>query len=137
MSLAFEWVSYREKCEVRWFREHLPHLLQIIDLYVCSSLSEGLSLSILEAMSAGKPVVATNVGGNPEIVWNEKTGFLVQPQDQESLALKLIFLLKDKQLAYQLGMNGQRQVYQRFSLEQMVNSYLQLYEKALMRRKDG
>jgi len=117
------------------FREDIQAILQAMDLFVLPSLSEGLSLSLLEAMAAGKPVVATNVGGNPEVVLHGITGYLVPPKDPESLALRVVELLKDRSLAQQFGANGQRRVYERFRIEQMVKSYQELYKEALMKRK--
>jgi glycosyltransferase involved in cell wall biosynthesis len=113
------------------FRDDIPGLLRITDVYVCSSLSEGLSLSILEAMAAGKPVVASNVGGNPEVVVHGKTGFLVPPQDPETLASKIILLLQNKLLSQQFGAEGQLRVHEKFSRERMVDTYQRLYQKAL------
>jgi glycosyltransferase involved in cell wall biosynthesis len=114
------------------FRNDIFDLLQISDVYVCSSLSEGLSLSILEAMAAGKPVIATNVGGNPEVVVNGETGILVPPQDPEILASRIVSLLRDKPLSQQFGLKGQWRTDEKFSYERMVHSYQQLYEEALL-----
>lgn len=112
------------------FTDHVTELLHITDVYVCSSRSEGLSLSILEAMAAGKPIVATNVGGNAELIVDEVTGFLVPSNEPERMAEKLILLLRDRTLARQLGASGQQRVYEKFSLERMVHSYRRLYEAA-------
>lgn len=116
------------------FREDIPALLQAMDLFVLPSLSEGLSLSLLEAMAAGKPVVATTVGGNPEVISHGETGFLVPPGHPESLSSRIILLLQDQPLARKFGINGQQRVYEKFGLEQMVHSYRHLYEKALLMR---
>ncbi len=118
-------------------RNDVPALLQIIDVYVCSSLSEGLSLSILEAMAAGKPVVATDVGGNPEIVIDGETGFLVPPKDAKKLALKIALLVKDTALGYRLGAKARKRVQGQFSVGSMVDSYLDLYKQVLSPRKKG
>lgn len=117
------------------FRDDVGALLHIMDVYVCSSLSEGLSLSILEAMAAARPVVATNVGGNPEVVANKKTGLLVPPSDPTALASRINLLLKNKHLAREISLNAQRVVHQRFSLRQMVESYEELYRVARGRRE--
>lgn len=131
-------LAYRSNIEknVRFtgFRKDIPDLLQIMDVYICSSESEGLSLSILEAMAAGIPIVATNVGGNPEIVLEGETGFLVPTKDPEALASKINLLLNDQLLARKIGENGRQRVYEKFSIEQMVNSYQLLYDKALLKR---
>jgi glycosyltransferase involved in cell wall biosynthesis len=116
-----------EKITFAGFRNDMINLLHIMDVYVCSSISEGLSLSVLEAMTAAKPVVATNVGGNPELVLNGETGFLVSPQDPESLASKITLLLNNKPLAHQFGLKGKLRADETFGREQMVASYERLY----------
>lgn len=116
------------------FREDIPNLLQAMDLFVLPSLSEGLALSLLEAMSAALPVIATDVGGNPEVVLDGETGFLVPPKDPESLALKIMFLFRNRSLAQKLGVNGQQRVEEKFNLERMVSAYQQFYEDALLKR---
>jgi glycosyltransferase involved in cell wall biosynthesis len=115
------------------FRSDIAALLHAMDVYVCSSVSEGLSLSILEAMAAAKPVVATDVGGNPELVVDDATGFVVPARDPSRLAERITFLLEHDELARELGRNGQRRVEQRFTLGHMVDSYEALYYAALAR----
>ncbi len=114
------------------FRNDIPELLNLFDIYICSSISEGLSLSILEAMAAGKPVVATQVGGNPELVIPGKNGFLVSPGDPYALAEKILILLKDKNLRELMGRTGKKIAEEKFSLEKMVKNYQNLYEKLLV-----
>jgi glycosyltransferase involved in cell wall biosynthesis len=120
------------------FKTCIAELLQIMDVYVCTSISEGLSLSILEAMAAGKPVIATNVGGNPEIIAHGDNGFLVPAKSAAELSAGLIMMLRDKQLAKRLGVKGQQNVQEKFSREEMINKYQRLYDDALfekMRKK--
>jgi len=112
-------------------RQDIPRILALLDVFVLPSLSEGLSMAILEAMMAGKPVIATRVGGNPEIVLDGETGFLVPSKDSHALAERLITLLTDRHLAAQLGANGQRRAEGQFSLQTMVNAYQSLYEERL------
>ena len=76
-------------------RQDVPRLLSVLDVFVLPSLSEGLSLALLEAMASGKPVVATRVGGNPELIDHGRTGFLVQSEDAKDLAANLLKLLND------------------------------------------
>lgn len=108
-------------------REDVPELLKIMDVFALPSLSEGLSKAILEAMAAGLPVVATNVGGNPELVIENQTGFLVPSGDPQGLANAIIYLLKNHEQAKRMGMSGQEMVRQHFSLEKMIKSYENLY----------
>jgi glycosyltransferase involved in cell wall biosynthesis len=115
------------------FREDISALLSLMDIFVLPSLSEGLSIALLEAMAAGKPVIATNVGGNPELVVDGETGYSVPPSDADALEAKLRLLLADKCRAKKLGENGQKRVQQKFSLQAMADNYQQLYEDCLRR----
>ncbi|MCI0557585.1 MAG: glycosyltransferase [Nitrososphaera sp.] len=110
------------------FREDVPALLQTMDIFILPSISEGLPLSALEAMASGKPVVASNVGGIPEVVKDGVTGYLVSPKDPEALADKILLLLRHPELAVDLGRSGRKRVEDSFSLEKMVERYQSLYE---------
>jgi len=112
------------------FREDVPSLLQAMDVFVLPSLSEGLPLSILEAMAMQKPVVASNVGGIPEVVQDGMTGCLVPPSDPEALADKILQLLHHPQAAVTLGKQGRKRVEVTFGLNQMVYEYQSLYANA-------
>lgn len=115
------------------FRRDVAALLHIMDVYVCSSISEGLSLSILEAMAAARPVVATEVGGNPELVVNDNTGFLVPAGDAAGLASRITLLLEHEHLARAIGLNARRLVFHRFTRRHMVDAYEELYHRAAAR----
>jgi len=101
------------------------------DLYVCSSLSEGFSNSILEAMAMGLPVVATDVGGNPEAVTNGVTGFLVEKGHVTDIAEKIISILRDPELGSSLGRCGRRVTEEKFSLKKMIREYEGLYSELI------
>lgn len=112
-------------------RQDIPRILALLDVFVLPSLSEGLSMAILEAMIAGKPVVATQVGGNPELVLDGETGFLVPPRDSQALASSLVTLLTNKQQAVQFAEKGKRRAEGQFSLGTMVHAYQTLYDECL------
>lgn len=112
-------------------RQDIPRILALLDVFVLPSLSEGLSMAILEAMMAGKPVIATRVGGNSEIVLDGETGLLVPPKESHALAESLITLLKDRHLAAEFGEKGKLRAERQFSLQTMVNAYQSLYEERL------
>lgn len=112
------------------FRDDVPSLLQAMNVFVLPSLSEGLPLSVLEAFALQKPVVATNVGGIPEIVQDGATGYLVPPRNPEALAEKIIMFLRNPQMAANMGRAGRKKVEDDFSLEKMVREYQALYEEA-------
>jgi glycosyltransferase involved in cell wall biosynthesis len=113
------------------FREDVAALLSLMDIFVLPSLSEGLSIALLEAMAAGKPVIATNVGGNPELVVDGETGYSIPPRDADTLAAKIRLLLTDQCRAKELGENGRKRVQQKFSLQAMADNYQRLYEDCL------
>ncbi|UCE67742.1 MAG: glycosyltransferase family 4 protein [Candidatus Zixiibacteriota bacterium] len=113
------------------FRDDIPKLLNLMDVFVLSSISEGLPLSVIEAMSASKPVVATDVGGLPEIVIPGKTGYLVKAGNADALAEKLAILLNDQPLREQMGNQGRKAVEKKFSLDAMIEKYQELYAELL------
>jgi glycosyltransferase involved in cell wall biosynthesis len=104
-------------------------LLPGFDLYVNSSVHEGLSVTILEAMSAALPVVATQVGGNPELV-SADTGVIVPPRDPAAMGQALYKLAADRYLRKACGPAGRARVELCFSFEQMALAYLQCYRAA-------
>lgn len=112
-------------------RQDIPRILALVDIFVLPSLSEGLSMAILEAMIAGKPVVASHVGGNPELVLNGETGFLVPPRDSVALASSIATLLMNRPQAIEFGNHGKHRAEGLFSLEIMVKTYQALYDECL------
>jgi glycosyltransferase involved in cell wall biosynthesis len=115
-------------------RDDVPELLGTADVFVLSSHSEGLPLSILEAMAAGLPVVASNVGGVSEVVVDGDTGLLVPPGDAQSLAAAIERLLEDPPLCRRLGEAGQNRVAEHFDLAAVQQAHLDLYRRVLARR---
>ncbi|HVQ28079.1 MAG TPA: glycosyltransferase [Vicinamibacteria bacterium] len=109
----------------------LAEALAAIDLFVLPSLMEGHPLAILEAMAAGKPVVATRVGGNHEAVDDGRSGLLVPPRDAEALAEAISSLARDSERAARMGLEGRRLLGERFSLEAAVRANEQIYLKHL------
>lgn len=116
------------------FREDIPSVLQCMDIFVFPSLSEGLPLAVLEAMAAGKPVVATDVGGIPEVIGDGQTGFLVPPKNPDLLAEKITFLIRDRALRSRFGHSGRARVQKEFSLQNMVEEYQLLYDHFFNKR---
>lgn len=109
--------------------ERVPELLKVSYACVLTSFFEGFSNSILEYMSAGKPVVATNVGGASEAIIENETGFLVESDDDEMLANRLVELLEDEKKARIFGEKGRRIVEEKFSLQSQLENTLNLYRK--------
>ncbi len=99
-----------------------------MDVFVLPSVTEGISIALLEAMACGRPIVATRVGGNPEIVIDGETGFLVSPKEPDKMAEAIIKVLSDREMAKKMGEAGRRRVEEEFSLERMVREYEKLYK---------
>lgn len=116
------------------FREDIPRLLASLDLFVLSSHLEGLGSSIMDAMASRLPVVATEVGGIPEVVINRETGLLVPPRNPEALADAIFKLYFDRMLARRLGENGYRIVHEKFSAEAMALRIIDVYEKIALKK---
>lgn len=112
-------------------------LLSATSVLVHTAHSEGLPNSVLEAMACGIPVVATAVGGIPELVQNRSTGFTVAPGDADSVAAHVIDLLADSHLAKSVGERGQQHVRQHYSLEQQTEALFELYGEMLRQAGRG
>jgi glycosyltransferase involved in cell wall biosynthesis len=123
------------------YRSDVPELLSQATLLVSASYSEGLPNVLMESMAAGVPVVATRVGGSPEVVGeNGVAGLLVPPRDVEALAKAICTLLDDPDLSRRLGEAARERMTTLFSVERMVNEteylYTTMLEQATKRRHD-
>lgn len=103
--------------------------LKEMDLFVLSSRTEGCPIVILEAMAMGLPVVATNVGGNPELVVNNETGFLVPHGDSNKMAQAILTLTSDRDRARNLGQNGRKMAFTKFHPASFTDKFQTLYQK--------
>lgn len=115
------------------YRDDVATVLAGLDIFVLPSLSEGLPLSLLEAMAAGKPVVASNVGGIPEVIRDGDNGFLAQPATPVDFADCILTLLADPSRARLLAGNARELVSARFGMAAMVGAYENLYRQLLLR----
>ena len=120
-----------QRCVFTGFRADRAGLIQAMDVLVLSSLYEGCANVILEAMALAKPVVATHVGGNPELVEEDRTGFLVPVRDPQAMAKAVVVLLRDLPRARGMGQAGQRRIENDFSIEQMIGRTEALYQQLL------
>ncbi len=111
--------------------DNIPQLMRCFDVFVLPSKSEGISNTILEAMATGLPVVATRVGGNPELVEEGITGELVPAENPAALATALQSYVDDKTKQQKQGRAGRARVEKQFSIENMVNEYLTVYSDLL------
>jgi len=114
------------------FRPDVLSLHKAFDIFVMSSITEGLGTSLLDAMASGKPVVATTTGGIPEVVVDGVTGSLVPPRDHEAMAAALVKLLKDPALRERLGKAGLARARQKFSADRMLHQTLRVYQRVAM-----
>ena len=114
-------------------RNDVADLVAILDVVVLPSRSEGLPFALLEAMVLAKPVVATRVGGNPEVVEDGRTGLLVPPENSAALARAVLFLLDHPAEAAAMGQRGYLRVLRDFSLTRSVGALQELYWSAASR----
>jgi len=115
-------------------RSDVPEILRALDLFILPSLNEGISNTIIEAMATSIPVVATRVGGNPELVEEGRTGALVRPGDFQSMAAAIVRYLQHPDLSTRHGEAAKQTVIKRFSIEAMVRSYEAVYRRLDRRR---
>ncbi len=133
-------VALREKAETlgiapyvvfAGYRNDVGRYYSEMDVSVLTSLSEGLSITLLESMNHRIPVVATRVGGNPEVVMDGCTGFLVPPGDPVSFASRVVELLRNRELRVRMGEAGYRRTMERFRIDEASRRYLEIYSDLL------
>lgn len=112
-------------------------LLQASDVFCHLSRTDGLSNALLEAMAAGLPCVLTRVGGNPEVVEDGRSGFLVPSDDPEASARYVLQLLRDSELRSRMGKRGQQLIQERYTAGHMVNRIVALYDSLLSQKGEA
>lgn len=112
-------------------RQDVPELLRAFDVFILSSMNEGISCAITEAMATGVPVIASDVGGNPELVDHEQTGFLFSPEDELGLLQCVNTYYNDRPLARKHGLAGREKMLELFTNEKMVAEYEQVYRRVV------
>ena len=112
-------------------RKDVANLLAASDVFLMSSISEGIPLTVIEAMAARRPVVSTAVGGLPELIEHGVTGFLASSRDDSSLAASLIELYRNADLRERMAEEAARRAHENFSLDGMLNSYRNVYHDVL------
>ncbi len=120
--------------ELAWLpgvRHDIPNFMRGLHAFVLPSLAEGVSNTILEAMASSLPVIATDVGGNSELVSDGETGYIVPSAQKELMAERLVALASDVQFARLMGEAGRERVIRKFSLQAMVDNYQAVYDKLL------
>jgi len=122
-----------ERAKFLGWREDIPEIMQILDIFVLPSLNEGMGRVLVEAMAAGKPIVASSVGGIPDLVKHGQNGFLVEPGDVNDLSLAIGRLLTDKKLRDEMGRRAKIMA-RDFGVEKMLGKIDVLYS-SLFKRK--
>jgi glycosyltransferase involved in cell wall biosynthesis len=115
--------------------DNIPEPLNAMDAFVLPSIAEGMSNTLLEAMATGLPIVATRVGGNPELVEEGTSGQLFSPGDVADLADRLGALARSSETRLRLGAAARRRVLAHFTLEQMVANYRKMYRELADQRR--
>ena len=108
----------------------IESFINVMDICVLSTFTEGISNSILEYMALGKPVIATSGGGTNEIIKNEESGFLISPSNPKELAEKIEKLLNNADLRMNMGQVGKEIIINNFSIDKMVNKYIDIYKNS-------
>jgi glycosyltransferase involved in cell wall biosynthesis len=129
--------KYIEHFRMLGLKSGVESLINVMDIGVLSTFTEGVSNSILEYMALEKPVVATFGGGTNEIVIDNETGFLINPSNPEELADKLGILLNNADLRTNMGLAGKKRIINEFSVEKMVRNYTDLYKMILSNKSSS
>lgn len=126
-------ISVSDKVTFLGWRDDVPEIMQLLDIFVLPSLNEGMGRVLVEAMAAGKAIVASDTGGIPDLIIHGHNGLLVPPKDSNRLAEAIITLLKDTHRREEIGKNG-RLLAKRYSVEFMVDKIETLYEGLLAKK---
>ena len=111
------------------FRRDIPDILDATDIFVLPSLTEGLPLSLMEAMASGKAVIATNVGGIPELIDPDVNGVIISPNELTALINAISSLLDDQARCKELGFRAKIYANCNFGLTRMIRSYDEIYQR--------
>lgn len=109
-------------------RFDMPEIFKLLDVFLLTSFTEGISITLLEAMASGAPAIVTDVGGNPEVVSDGESGYLVPAGENEILAARIVKILKDDGLSKQLSKQAHARALNCFSFNMMLDKYLELYD---------
>ncbi|MBI4619597.1 MAG: glycosyltransferase family 4 protein [Desulfobacterales bacterium] len=117
------------------WRGDVPQLIDMFDIFVLPSLNEGMGRVLVEAMAMGKPIVASDIGGIPDIVKDRSNGILFPPRDVDAMAEAIIKLLLDRELARKMGKEGKKLAYPAYDASVMLRKIEGLYEELLQKKK--
>jgi L-malate glycosyltransferase len=121
--------SSSDRVKLTGYRSDARDLVQAMDLFVLSSFSEGTSMALLEAMAAGVAVAVTDVGGNPEVVQREQTGWIVASDDREALTVALLEAVRNPQKRQAFADAGRHRFETQFAMRSMIARYRDEYRR--------
>lgn len=130
-------LGIRDRVHLLGHRDDVTSLLGLMDIFVLPSTNEGMSNTLLEAMATGLPCVASDVGGNPELVSHGKDGYLFASGDEAALKDRLLQLCGDASLRASLGEAARARIMRDFSIESMIGRYEALYTESLHRKRQS
>lgn len=122
-------LGLRDTVFLAGFIKNASHYLKALDIFILPSIKEGLPYTLMEAMAAGLTVIATDVGGIPDLITHEKDGIVIPPKNKTKIAEALNTLLKDENLRLALGRNAKEKIEKDFKLSEMVKNTAAIYEK--------
>jgi glycosyltransferase involved in cell wall biosynthesis len=123
--------AFHNKIKFLGVQSDIESIINVFNVGVLADHTPGISNAIMEYMALAKPVVATDCGGTREIVIDDKTGFLVEPQSAESMTQKIEFLLDRPDVARKMGSAGRTRLLEEFDLDKMTNKYVELYRQCV------
>ncbi len=129
-----EELGIRDRIEFKGWIKDLKAIYEELDIVALTSLNEGTPVSLIEAMAAGRPVIATNVGGVKDIVKDGVSGYLVESGNVEEFTKKLLELIKDSEKRKAFGLNGRKTVQERFAKERLIKDTERLYNTILQKK---
>ncbi|MEW6685358.1 MAG: glycosyltransferase family 4 protein [Candidatus Edwardsbacteria bacterium] len=124
-------LKVQDRIQFLGFHRDISQIFSTFDIFVLPSLREPFGLVTLEAMQLGKPVIATNTGGTPEIVVDGETGLLVPPKEAKALAQAIISLLKNREFREKMGRQGKERVQRNFSLESHLRGMEEVFDEVI------
>jgi glycosyltransferase involved in cell wall biosynthesis len=127
-------LGLHERVHFLGFRTDIPQLLSSMDIFVTTSLREGLSISLLEAMASARPIVATSIPPNAELIEHEKTGLLVDIHSPEQVAGAIMRYLREPELAASCGCSARALVLRNYTISRMFEQTWELYREFAGRR---
>jgi glycosyltransferase involved in cell wall biosynthesis len=119
------------------YRSDIPEILNIMDIFCLTSLKEGLPISLIEAMSVGRPVIGTDVDGIRDVIVHNKNGFLVCSGDVNDLKESMITLLNNEALCQKMGRESKSMTKEYYSLDRCVTQYHDLFMSSLKHKRDS